>query len=142
MQTRTAMRKLARRHVILVIGSMACSGSAAASPSVDGSWAIRDLVLDIFNCQNAVCGRIVWTKDPQQRQKDCGRTIVWGLSQAGPETWSGGSIYDPTDGNTYRLSATLQPDGTLHARIYQGVPWFGKTEVLRRVESRSMGGWC
>jgi uncharacterized protein (DUF2147 family) len=81
-------------------------------------------------------------KDPQRRRLDCGRTIVWGLSPAGPAAWSGGSIYDPTDGNTYRLNATLQPDGTLHARIFRGVPLFGKTEVLRKVPPRSMDGWC
>jgi uncharacterized protein (DUF2147 family) len=124
-----------------VIGLMAGSAPARASP-VDGSWVIHDLVLEIFNCQQSVCGKIVWTKDPKRRQQNCGRTIVWGLSPAGPGTWSGGSIYDPTDGNTYRLSATLQPDGTLHARIYRGVPLFGKTEVLRKVPTRSLDGWC
>jgi uncharacterized protein (DUF2147 family) len=139
------MRKAwAGGFVILVaaaIGLIPRPAPAAASP-VDGSWVIRDLVLDIFNCHGSVCGRVAWTKDPRERQKDCGRTIVWGLSQDGPETWSGGSIYDPTDGNTYRLSATLQPDGTLRARIYRGIPLFGKTEILRRVQPRSLGGWC
>jgi uncharacterized protein (DUF2147 family) len=125
----------------MMIGLMAGSVPARASP-VDGSWVIRDLVLDIFSCQQSVCGKVVWTKDPQRRRQNCGRTIVWGLSPAGPDTWSGGSIYDPTDGNTYRLSATLQPDGTLHARIYRGVPLFGKTEVLRKVPARSRDGWC
>jgi uncharacterized protein (DUF2147 family) len=125
----------------MVIALMAGSAPARASP-VDGNWAIRDLVLEIFNCQQSVCGKVVWTKDPQRRRLDCGRTIVWGLSPVGPEAWSGGSIYDPTDGNTYRLSATLQPDGTLHARIYRGAPLFGKTEVLRKVSTRSLDGWC
>ena len=54
----------------------------------------------------------------------------------------GGSIYDTTDGNTYRLNATLNPDGTLHARIFRGVPLFGKTEILRRVKAGSQPGWC
>ena len=127
--------------VATAIGLMVCPRTATASP-VDGSWAIRDLVLEVFNCQEAVCGRVAWTRDPRRRQQECGRTIVWGLSQAGPESWSGGSIYDPNDGNTYRLSATLEPDGTLHARIYDGIPLFGKTEVLRRVPPRSLDGWC
>ena len=125
----------------MLIGTMAGSAPARASP-VDGSWVILDLVLDIFSCQQSICGKIVWTKDPRRRQQNCGRRIVWGLSPAGPDTWSGGSIYDPTDGNTYRLSATLEPDGTLHARIYRGVPLFGKTEVLRKVPARSLDGWC
>ena len=118
-----------------------CFQSANAS-SVDGSWKIRDLVLDIFSCQQSICGKIAWTKDPHRRPTDCGQTIVWGLSQTGPDKWSGGSIYDPTDGNTYRLSASLAPNGTLRARIYRGVPLVGKTEILTRVASRLLDGWC
>src|ERR1700752_4078581 len=44
-----------------------CFQSANAS-SVDGSWKIRDLVLDIFSCQQSICGKIAWTKDPHRRQ--------------------------------------------------------------------------
>lgn len=126
---------------LAAIGSITLSAPVMASP-VDGSWEIRDLVLDIFSCQNAVCGKIAWTKDPQLRRRDCGKTIVWGLSSAGPRSWSGGSIYDTTDGNTYSLSATLQPDGTLQARIYRGIPMFGKTETLTKVRTKSLSGWC
>lgn len=132
------------RWVILAasaIGPTLCVRPATASP-VDGSWAVRDLVLDIFNCEGSVCGKVAWTKDPHRRRNECGRTIVWGLSPDGPQAWSGGSIFDPTDGNTYHLSATLETDGTLHARIYRGIPLFGKTEILRRVSSRSLDGWC
>jgi uncharacterized protein (DUF2147 family) len=110
--------------------------------SADGTWKIRDLVLQISECQQAVCGKIVWLKDAWRRPQDCGRTIVWGLSPTGTNSWSNGSIYDPTDGNTYRLSATLEPAGTLNARIYRGVPVFGKTETLVRVAPRSLDGWC
>jgi uncharacterized protein (DUF2147 family) len=116
-------------------------GKAGASP-VDGDWAIQDLILEIYSCQNSFCGRVAWVKDPHRRQLDCGRTIVWGLTPSGPEQWDGGSIYDTTDGNTYRLKATLDADGTLHARIYRGIPMLGKTEVLRKVASRSQSGWC
>jgi uncharacterized protein (DUF2147 family) len=135
-------RKLGRAAlVVAVAGVMTVTGALAATP-VDGAWAIRDLILDIYGCQNFVCGRIAWTKDPKRRQTDCGRTIVWGLSPSGPNEWNGGSIYDTTDGNTYRLNATLNPDGTLHARIFRGVPLFGKTEILRRVKAGSQPGWC
>jgi uncharacterized protein (DUF2147 family) len=137
------MRRVSRFVVpaAAALGLFVCSPSNAETP-VYGSWAIRDLVLDIFNCQGLMCGKVVWTKDPERRRQDCGRTIVWGLSQAGPESWAGGSIYDTTDGNTYRLSATLQPDGTLHARVFRGLPLFGETEVLKRVPPRSLDGWC
>jgi uncharacterized protein (DUF2147 family) len=127
--------------VAVATALIAWCAPAGAAP-VEGTWKVQDLVLDVFNCQKAFCGKVVWTKSPQRRQADCGRTIVWGLSPDGPKTWSGGSIYDTTDGNTYRLSATLESDGTLHARIYRGVPLLGKTEVLTRVPPRSLDGWC
>ncbi|WP_428489382.1 DUF2147 domain-containing protein [Rhodopila sp.] len=118
------------------------SAPAVIASPVDGNWALSDVVLRIFDCQTLVCGKVVWTKDPQTRGRDCGRTVVWGLSQTDPKTWSGGSIYDPNDGTTYGLSATLAPDGTLHARIYRGVSLFGKTKILRKVAPKSLDGWC
>jgi uncharacterized protein (DUF2147 family) len=115
--------------------------SLEASPA-NGNWKIRDLVLEIFDCQQAVCGKIVWLKDPQRRQRECGQTIVWGLSPDGTNSWSNGSIYDPTNGKTYRLAATLEPGGTLNARIYKGIPAFGETRILTKVTPRSLDGWC
>jgi uncharacterized protein (DUF2147 family) len=122
------------------LGILGCF-SSEASP-VDGTWKIRDLVLEIFDCQQTVCGRIVWLKDPQRRPKECGQIIVWGLSPNGTNSWSNGSIYDPTNGKTYRLAATLEPGGTLNARIYKGIPAFGETKILMKVAPRSLDGWC
>ena len=53
-----------------------------------------------------------------------------------------GWIVDPNNDKTYRLSAVYEPDGTLHARIFKGVPLFGKNEVLTRVDLRSLKGLC
>ena len=136
-----ALRKITALASIVAVLMMTGSWPALAT-SVEGAWAIHDLILQIYQCQDFMCGRVAWVKDAHRRKLDCGRTIVWGLSPSGPETWSEGSIYDTTDGNTYRLNATLQPDGTLHARIFRGIPLLGKTEILRRVETRSQLGWC
>ena len=116
-------------------------GSAVASP-VDGTWIIEDLGLDLFDCQNLVCGRIVWIKDPHRRPSQCGRTIIWGLAAAGASEWTGGSILDPDDNTTYRLSAILQPDGALRARIYKGVQLLGRTKILKRIDLGSLAGRC
>jgi uncharacterized protein (DUF2147 family) len=124
-----------------VLAVLALPGGAAASP-VDGAWMIQDLVLNIFDCQHLVCGQIVWIKDPARRPAQCGRTIVWGLAPKSPSSWTGGSILDPDNGSIYRLSATYERDGMLHARIFRGVPVFGKTEILKRVDLRSLTGRC
>ena len=129
------------RFVAVFAAAILMTPGIAAASSVDGTWKIRDLVLDISDCETHVCGKIVWIGNSRPHT-DCGRVIVWGLSPDGPSQWSSGSIYDPTDGNTYDLSASLQPDGTLRARIYRGVTWLGKTEILTRVASRSLAGWC
>jgi uncharacterized protein (DUF2147 family) len=117
------------------------AGKSEAS-SVDGTWMIRGLILHIFDCQTSVCGQIVWIRDATQRASQCGMTIIWGLEAKGPTEWTGGSILDPNDGKTYRLSATYVPDGTLHARIFEGIPLLGKTEILQRIDVRGLAGRC
>ena len=77
-----------------------------------------------------------------RRPKQCGRTIVWGLELEQPSVWTGGSIIDPDNETTYRLNATYEHDGTLHARIFKGVPLFGRTEILKRIDLRSFTGRC
>jgi uncharacterized protein (DUF2147 family) len=69
-------------------------GNAEAS-QVDGTWVIRDLALHIFDCRHPVCGRIVGIKDAVRRQSQCGKTIVWGLEEQGPNEWDGGSTSIP-----------------------------------------------
>ena len=67
---------------------------------------------------------------------------MWGLEASGPNSWNGGSILDPDNDTIYSLSAVLEPDGVLHARIFKGVPLFGKTEILKRVDLASFTGQC
>ena len=136
-----ALRRITAFAAIVAASMVTCSGPASAAP-VEGAWAIHDLILEIYQCQHSMCGLVAWVKDPRRRKQNCGRTIVWGLSASGPETWSNGSIYDTTDGNTYRLNATLNRDGTLQARIFRGIPLMGKTEILRRVAEPPQSGWC
>jgi uncharacterized protein (DUF2147 family) len=129
--------------VALLLMVLAAFGvESAAASSVDGTWVIEHLVLNIFDCQNLVCGRIVGIQDPARRPSQCGQTIVWGLASAGPAEWTGGSILDPDNGEIYRLSATLQSDGTLRARIYKGLPMLGRTKILKRTDLRSITGRC
>lgn len=118
------------------------SGGAEATPPADGHWMIRNLVINIFDCANLVCGRIVWLGEPAKRASQCGKTIIWGLERQSPSVWTGGSILDPNNGETYRLSATYEPDGTLHARIFIVAPIFGKTEILKHIDVNSLPGLC
>jgi uncharacterized protein (DUF2147 family) len=141
MKARIARRCWATLLLAALITSAFYIGHAQAS-SMNGTWRIENLVLDIFDCQPKICGRIVWIGDPARRKAQCGKTIVWGLSPSGPSEWKGGSIFDPDDGNTYRLSASFEPDGALHARIFKGIELFGRTKILTRVNVSSLSGLC
>ena len=114
----------------------------ADASSMNGTWRIENLVLEIFDCQQLVCGRIVWIGEEALRPAQCGKTIVWGLAQTTPTAWNGGAILDPKDGKTYRLSATYQPDGELRARIFLGIEPLGQTKMLKRVDIHSFSGRC
>lgn len=133
--------KIARLLAACILAAVLSGGAEATAPA-DGQWMIRNLVIDIFDCANLVCGRIVWLGEPAKRASQCGRTIIWGLAQQSRFVWTGGSILDPNDGKTYRLSATYEADGTLHARIFIVAPIFGKTEILKPVDMKSLQGLC
>ena len=134
--------KIGKLLAACVLAAIVWPVGVEGAPPVDGQWMIRDLVLNIFDCADLVCGRIVWIGDPARRASQCGRTIVWGLELQSPSVWTGGSILDPNNGKTYRLSATCEPDGTLRARIFKGVPIFGKTEILKRIDTTALPGLC
>ena len=134
------VRRCAAAAAMLVLSTTGIQSVEASR--ADGEWMIKDLVLTIFDCEHFVCGRIAWLKDPARRPFQCGKTIVWGLAGRGPSEWTGGSILDPDDGTTYQLSAKLQTDDTLNARIFKGVPLLGKTEVLRRIDLRPLTDRC
>ena len=130
------------RPVLAVLVSLLVGFGTAEASQADGTWRIHNLVLRIYNCQQSVCGRIVWLKDAAKRPSQCGQTIIWGLAPATKNEWSGGAILDPNDGKTYQLSATYEPDGTFHARIFKGMPLFGKTEILNRVDVQTFTDQC
>jgi uncharacterized protein (DUF2147 family) len=139
------MARYYRRMVLVLAVVLVCLvvgfGTAEASQA-DGTWRIHNLVLRIYDCQQSICGRIVWMKDAAEHPAQCGQTIIWGLAPATPNEWTGGSILDPNDGKIYQLSATYERDGTLRARIFKGIPLFGKTEILNRVDVRNFTGQC
>ena len=53
-----------------------------------------------------------------------------GIGADDPKCMAGGAILDPNDGKIYQLSATCEPDRTLHARIFKDILLFGNIEAL------------
>jgi len=98
----------------------------------------------IFKSSNGkYYGEIVWLKDPlnddgtekvddknpdtkMHTRKIMGLRILNDFSyDKGDNEWSGGTIYSPKTGKTYKCYMTFEPDGTLKVRGYIGSSWMG-----------------
>lgn len=134
--------------------------ATASTPVTNEVWLMDSQVaVQMFDCGNLLCGRVVWLLIPQdaqgvltsdQRNPDpalrqrpiCGLTVLWALNPKGTDRWESGWFYNPYDGKTYRVSARLTSADLIVARIYRGVPIFGKTKTLQRVPHGTVKGWC
>jgi uncharacterized protein (DUF2147 family) len=141
--------------LLLVIYSRPASSEVPA-----GIWLLANKVaVQFFECSGLLCGKIVWlvrprtpagqpdidhlNPDPTLRQRPlCGLTIIWGLRPDSPGHWTNGWLYDPQDGNTYDVTAELTAPDRISARVYRGVPSFGRTEILIRDPELSFDKRC
>lgn len=157
-------RRLAGRLALFLAATLLLLGAVqrpvAATALNQSVWLIDSRVaIQLFDCGGLLCGRIVWLRasvdsgervirdkhnpDPLlQRRKLCGLTILWGLHSTGVDHWGSGWFYNPDDGTTYRVSATRSSPDLLSARIYLGIPLFGRTKLLYRVPHGISKGWC
>jgi uncharacterized protein (DUF2147 family) len=153
---------VAAATTIAAPAAMAQSAPAAAAPPAvpAGVWLIdKRAAVKIYDCAALMCGSIVWLNVPRnalgqldrdyrnpepalRKRELCGLTILWNLHPDGSNRWKDGWFYNPDDGGTYRVSAQLKSDDVIVARIYAGIPLFGKTKVLERVPLGVSAGWC
>jgi len=71
--------------------------------------------------------------DPELRGRVLdGVTIMKGFKYDGDDHWSGGTIYDPNSGNTYKGKLTLIETNTLKLRGYIGISLFGRADTWTR----------
>lgn len=71
--------------------------------------------------------------DPSLRTRPLrGLTILSDFSDEGNGHWSGGRVYDPNSGNTYKGTITVVDDATLKLRGFIGISLFGRTETWQR----------
>jgi uncharacterized protein (DUF2147 family) len=140
--------------LILAVVSLAAPAHAG---SPVGLWYAEGgaAQVEVSTCGERLCGRVVWLRspfdedgcewrdyrnpDPALRQRPLiGIEILSGLEvDADGHVWSGGSIYDPTSGSTYRCTLRLEGDNRLRIRGYIGVPWLGRTTTWIRVGSEN-----
>jgi uncharacterized protein (DUF2147 family) len=131
--------------------ALVLASAAAASPSPQGIWLTEDGdgAVEIFDCGEFLCGRIVWQQsslrpdgstdiddhnpDPALRHRPvCGLQIIGDLRQSDPATWSDGWVYDPDSGKTYHVKLTMESADTLRLRGYIGIPLLGESQLWQR----------
>lgn len=73
--------------------------------------------------------------DPELRTRPLdGLVIMSGFRYDGNGKWSGGTIYDPNSGKTYKCTLRLLDRNTLKVRGYVGVSLFGRNDTWTRDE--------
>ena len=155
-----SMAQLSFRAICAALLLLVVHSRPASSEVPEGTWLLANRVaVQVFECSAQLCGRIVWlvrprspggqpdldtvNPDPSLRRRHlCGLTIIWGLQPNGPGHWSSGWLYDPEDGVTYDITAELTAPDTISARVYHGVPLFGRTEILVRDPELGFEGRC
>lgn len=119
--------QLAVAAILILAGTV---GAFAADPN--GTWLTQTggSRIKIADCGGALCGTIVWLKEPtdpdtgepktDKNNSDAakrsrpllGVQIVLGMKPAGTDKWSG-QVYNAEDGKTYSGNLTMTGAGTL-----------------------------
>jgi uncharacterized protein (DUF2147 family) len=130
-------------------GAIAAGSSPAA---LLGHWLTqpKDGIIEITQLADGTLqGRIVGGAYPGKKDADNpdpalrdralrGQVIMKGLKSDGDGRWSGGTIYKPDGGRTYKCYIELQTDGTLKVRGYIGFPLLGISQTWTRYTGTSM----
>ena len=125
------------------------AGPAEGANAIEGVWVTSDGegYVEITHASGVYQGTIIGgpdgpprfddnNPDPQLRDRPLlGLTIMTGFTPNGEGKWTGGRIYDPNNGKTYKCTLELAKDGTLKVRGYVGISWFGRTETWTRQET-------
>ena len=135
------MRSTLVRHLLAALLSISPLGNAEATTASGpaGVWLTQsgDARIKVSRCGNALCGRVVWLKEPIDKKtgkaqlddhnadpalrgrKIVGISLFIDMQAAGANQWSG-RIYNADDGKTYASTVTLLPSGNLNVRGCMG----------------------
>lgn len=130
----------------------------AVDPATDptGLWLTekKGVVVDLYECDGALCGRTVWLKkmtfkngeprldaknpDPALRDRHwCGIEVITGVKPKGDGAWRGGKVYDPKTGERFDFDIEATKTG-LKVRGYLGLPLLGKSERWTRADGAGL----
>jgi len=109
-------------------------GALAAEPT--GIWYDHTGrgAVEISKCGAALCGRVVWIKDANNRGA-CGMQIIGDVRPVGSGQWDGGWIYDPDRDTKYSVELSLVGAQQLKVVGYLGTKFLSETMIWRRAPS-------
>lgn len=120
-----------------------------------GQWESVDvdvkLKFDIFKQDGKYFGKLLWASNmfeadgktpkkdfnnPDDKLKKRSRKDIVNVInlQYKNGEYTGGKLYNPTDGDTYSLNAKLKSADELHFRGYLGISLLGKTMKFKRIQ--------
>jgi uncharacterized protein (DUF2147 family) len=126
-------------------------GQPAAPPSPIGVWIDHTGrgAVEILSCGVALCGRIVWMQQPNDRtgkplrdqlnedrskrnRQICGLQVIGGLQAMRDGSWDRGWIYDPEQGESFDVEIRLRSADVLQVKGYKGLKFLSETFNWRR----------
>lgn len=130
------------RYGLLLICLLACVSPAHAQPTITGLWLTQhhDGVIQIYDCNNGLCGRIVGffldrPTDPTPRDyrglSQCDLPLIIDARPIRSNLWKG-HIIDPRNGKLYGAEMHVTPQGNLALRGFLGIPLLGQTQIWTR----------
>jgi uncharacterized protein (DUF2147 family) len=152
--TAPAARALLAALLLAAVPAAGAAASDAGPPdaAILGNWLTepRDGIIAITRSADGLYeGRIIGGNAPQRldaRNPDparrslllLGQVILTGMRYGGEGVWTGGRIYDPDSGRTYRCRIELRGDAQLQVRGYIGFALLGRTQLWTRYLGSSM----
>jgi uncharacterized protein (DUF2147 family) len=134
---------------VFLAGPGLIATALAADPSGDWYTADNESQIRIANCGGAICGALIWLKEPndpatgqpktdkhnpdasKQSRPLIGTQIVLGMRPSGPDQWSG-NLYNAGDGKTYTGTFTMTGPNT--AALKGCVMVFCKSQTWTRAK--------
>ena len=124
----SSLNTIVMKKIIISMVAMLAPLATAFAQDVVGKWKLDDgsAIVEVYKQGDAFNGKIVWLQDPTEpdgspavdkknpdaklrSRKLIGLNMLSGLKKSGAE-YTGGSIYDPGNGETYNCSMKVEGD--------------------------------
>ncbi|GAB1715093.1 MAG: hypothetical protein NTAFB05_01350 [Nitrobacter sp.] len=117
---------------VAILAAALSVADAQTAPDPTGVWLTQagDAKVRVSRCRGGICGVVIWLRNPIDpatgrpavddknrnpalaRRPMVGLPLFQGMSQSGPNKWSG-TIYNADDGNSYASNISVAGPGTL-----------------------------